>query len=328
MSKMQTSFLAVLAALLLQLPASSTSPQAENSFQKLDANLLINQLLSLSENSNRTTRSPNLIQLTQQILARNSSSGQQTQVNLLGLPITPSNQQPAARFWLNSSLSLTPKSTHNLSLASARQKWRHMESSMSESLNSLSNWMKSNLKLLDVLSVSMSCKLSLAELAEALSQQKIWASQMLDASAKLPSGLLEGTLSELGNFDECLAIEHQLEGPTGGQPRLTRGQYCSLQVKPPMLARPRHHTVCQRLPALSASSNQTSRVFRLLSQNSQQFLYVGLRLGLCTPDKCSQGDIQTILSSYLSDFELQVQVKSCQTRQESLKLDLVQQCIV
>lgn len=31
---------------------------------------------------------------------------------------------------------------------------------------------------------------------------------MLDATAKLPSGILSGNLNQFGDFDECLSVEH------------------------------------------------------------------------------------------------------------------------
>lgn len=31
---------------------------------------------------------------------------------------------------------------------------------------------------------------------------------MLDSSSKIPSGILTGNVRDLGNFDECLAVEH------------------------------------------------------------------------------------------------------------------------
>lgn len=47
-----------------------------------------------------------------------------------------------------------------------------------------------------------------------------------DASAKLPSGLLNGNVNQLGDFDQCLAVKQ----PDGE----VRGQYClaSIEIKP------------------------------------------------------------------------------------------------
>lgn len=52
---------------------------------------------------------------------------------------------------------------------------------------------------------------------------------MLDSSGKISGGLLEGTSSEFGDYDECLDII------VGGRPlpRAHKGSYCLLEIKPP-----------------------------------------------------------------------------------------------
>lgn len=128
---------------------------------------------------------------------------------------------------------------------------------------------------------------------------------MLDASAKLPSGILEGTLTELGNYDECLRI-------TSGKLNI-RGNYCTIQIKPPLPVRPRLHTICQRAFGTTNSNASTNKIIRHLVQHSHEFLYVGLRMGICVPSKCTKTDIQTLLSTYLNHHELTGDVRSCQT---------------
>ncbi|KAJ4443414.1 hypothetical protein ANN_05082 [Periplaneta americana] len=52
---------------------------------------------------------------------------------------------------------------------------------------------------------------------EALKRSK-WALQMLDSTSKLQSGLLQGSIIELGNFDECLEVDvHEEWGSFVGQ---------------------------------------------------------------------------------------------------------------
>lgn len=233
-------------------------------------------------------------------------------------------------------------------LSSVRQHWRHMESSISQSLNSIGDQLRQTLDELPASQqhqtvVSAECRKSLYELAEGLAAPtpKLWASQIYDASAKLPSGMLEGTLTELGHLDQCLEVSYQSEWlPTTRGEGLTSGQYCSLLIKPHLTMRPRFHTVCQRLGAplstsgLGATINGTQIAaawspFKLLSQNSHHFYYAGLRLGICTPSKCSRSDVQILLTSYLNKYQLIGQVKSCQFRpDEKPRFDFVQQCIM
>lgn len=234
-------------------------------------------------------------------------------------------------------------------LASVRSRWRLMEQSLGGVMNGAALDLRGTLEELlvqpaqassgnhhqqvpnQLRPVSLQCKQALIELMEALTDQELWASQMVDASAghlsSLPSGLLEGTLTDLGHYDECLAISHperraatRTPNTPTSPPSKSVGQYCSLLIKPPLLNRPRLHTVCRRLPSLSpllttsgtGSASAANATLKLLAQHSHQFYYAGLRLGICVPSRCSQMDIQQLLSSYLIRFELVGQVKHCQ----------------
>lgn len=215
--------------------------------------------------------------------------------------------------------------------SSIKHRWLRMESALGESVQLLGVDLKSTIdKLLSQAAVSQGCQRALASLSEALMKQQLWAAKFLDSSAtRIPSGFFEGTLTELGNFDQCLTI-----GETQTAEH-TAGQYCSLQIKPLIPSRPRLHTVCQRLTAPTSvqanSSAAKSRFQSLLAQNINQFHYAGLRLGVCMPSKCSKLDIQALLSSYLTKFELMGTVKSCQIGPASTdfleSLDSSQQCI-
>ncbi|KAG7196866.1 hypothetical protein KM043_014500 [Ampulex compressa] len=65
------------------------------------------------------------------------------------------------------------------------------------------------------------CQIVLANLANLTT----WAVRFYDSSGKFPSGLLAASVYELGNFDECLEIGHEVETTSD-----IRGQYCLNQV--------------------------------------------------------------------------------------------------
>nr|CAD7401225.1 unnamed protein product [Timema cristinae] len=60
-----------------------------------------------------------------------------------------------------------------------------------------------------------------------LKKYKLWALQMYDSSAKLPSGILRGNVNQLGDFDQCLSV-------MGSEPNtpteMIRGQYCLASI--------------------------------------------------------------------------------------------------
>lgn len=43
---------------------------------------------------------------------------------------------------------------------------------------------------------------------------------MLDATSKIQSGILEGNINDFGNYDECLAVDKEVEK------RHIKGKYC------------------------------------------------------------------------------------------------------
>ncbi|XP_018319862.1 nose resistant to fluoxetine protein 6-like isoform X2 [Agrilus planipennis] len=63
------------------------------------------------------------------------------------------------------------------------------------------------------------CQTQLNELWSSFINGEQWAWKMLDASSKIPSGYQEGNYRDLGNFDECININHQ------GRSTI-KGKYC------------------------------------------------------------------------------------------------------
>ncbi|GBN16628.1 hypothetical protein AVEN_120754-1 [Araneus ventricosus] len=80
--------------------------------------------------------------------------------------------------------------------------------------------------IVDQSSVSIECTESLARYVSDLVDIRSWAMEMFDATSKLPSGILEGTLSELGSYDQCLDIEV----PFRNESIEFQGQYCGVEV--------------------------------------------------------------------------------------------------
>lgn len=317
----------------LVLVLTQTVSSADLNEAKPISDLFIDQLL-LSAQLQRANSAPDPSSTNRSIINQPAASSSKPQVLSRGLLARQKPISAGQRLIGQPAKPAQPVA----SLASVRQRWSQMERSIGRSLSLWSAQLGATLdELAPLVNISTGCRLALGELVEGLAEQQLWAGQMVDASARLPAGLLEGTLTELGNFDQCLAISHRSEKSSVGD---VSGQYCTLQVKPQLIARPRLHTVCQRLPALTNSSTNQSTVWRAISQQSHQFYYVGLRLGVCAPSKCSRSSLQQLLAAYLAKFDLLGQVKSCQTLRadsddsskwsvaQSQQLDSVQLCIV
>ncbi|RWS15973.1 uncharacterized protein B4U79_13747 [Dinothrombium tinctorium] len=79
------------------------------------------------------------------------------------------------------------------------------------------------------------CSNSMLNFGAAMREKTSWAFKFLDSMGKIPSGLLEGTLSDFGNFDQCLDAEVTTEVSwIGVQPILYKGSYCLVEIEPPL----------------------------------------------------------------------------------------------
>uniref|UniRef100_T1KPX7 Nose resistant-to-fluoxetine protein N-terminal domain-containing protein n=1 Tax=Tetranychus urticae TaxID=32264 RepID=T1KPX7_TETUR len=124
---------------------------------------------------------------------------------------------------------------------------------------------------------------------------------VFDSSGKIPSGLLQGSWTDLGAFDECLA--------------LPSSQYCLVYSKIPLIWSRKYegffHPSNQQL--YNHDSNPTFH--RLISQYGHYFLQMNITTGICLPLGCSVDELRLLLISGLSSHNsgLQFDVDSCQT---------------
>lgn len=140
--------------------------------------------------------------------------------------------------------------------------------------------------------VSDACKSDIHLALSSLRQRQNWAVKLFNSWGKFPpSGLTRGTLTDFGDYDQCLSIENVITP-----------QYCLMDVSLPMPAMPRYHNYHQKPAILPELSNGTVRsqylstdtVFRHLEENASVFYYVYLKIGFCLPKNCRKKDIATI----------------------------------
>lgn len=77
--------------------------------------------------------------------------------------------------------------------------------------------------------VSTQCQKDSLEFIKSLKNFELWALKMYDASAKLPSGILNGNINQYGDFDQCLNVESKSKS--------FNGQYCLTHI---MVAMPKN----------------------------------------------------------------------------------------
>ncbi len=116
-----------------------------------------------------------------------------------------------------------------------------------------------------------------------------YSSIVLDATTKIPTGLLEGTIADYGEYEECLNIK-----VTEEEPLAITGKYCMTLISTPIPPKP--EILNFHKPILDVSQTSLENTIWELVANSLNLFYrsKGFRAGLCIPSTCSAQEIQSI----------------------------------
>lgn len=148
--------------------------------------------------------------------------------------------------------------------------------------------------------LSTECTLGLLKFIRGIKNLEPWAMRMFDASGKYPNGVLQGTRTDLGAFDEC--VETVVHDEYGNEN--VRGQYCNLQL------------YAGNKTDLDDYINRAMQMTHPRVEKFQEHAYESnvplLRLGLCMLDDCSEQDLQKLLRAVLPQA-LGVTVTNCVT---------------
>jgi hypothetical protein len=135
---------------------------------------------------------------------------------------------------------------------------------------------------------------------KALKLLEDWAFQMSNSWGKFPpTGILEGTVADFGDYDQCLAIEPNEV--------IAKSQYCLIDISLPLpKPMPIHQNFFHKVNVLPQFVNKSgNNVFIKLSKDASYFYWFYLRLGICTPNKCTKSDLEVMTEkSNLSFFML------------------------
>ncbi|XP_022672835.1 nose resistant to fluoxetine protein 6-like isoform X2 [Varroa destructor] len=137
--------------------------------------------------------------------------------------------------------------------------------------------------------------------------------QVMDAMGKPSSGLASGTIADLGNYDQCLAVE----APDGDQDIDFTGQYCTLYLNPrnvPFLKK-----IIYRFQENGEYVGRADPL-KWLSQD----LFLGIRIGICIPSKCSGDEIEYMIHTLLGKYGVKPTVTGCELLPHTEKAPLTQ----
>ncbi|CAK9800907.1 Nose resistant to fluoxetine protein 6 [Anthophora plagiata] len=129
---------------------------------------------------------------------------------------------------------------------------------------------------------------------------KLWALQMLDSSAKIPSGLLRGNVNQLGDFDECLGVMAHVK--LNDNTIKVQGKYCLANID----LYPSHPDM--KLPV---NMMQARAFIRGSMRDPGHFIpkFTTVNWALCLPAACSAEDAQNVLEQALSEYNSTAGIK-------------------
>lgn len=109
---------------------------------------------------------------------------------------------------------------------------------------------------------------------------------VLDSNGYLPSGLLSGTFTALGNYDQCLSI-HSSDYDIGGK-------YCLLKIRPTLPKKKKVIPFKDRIINLNNSLLNIKWIDEIFVKNLHYFYYYYIMIGICVPSTCDESDIKII----------------------------------
>lgn len=199
------------------------------------------------------------------------------------------------------------------------KKWRQMDKTLQTGIGSILKAIFPQIvAMASDAKVSGNCSGAILKWILSLKSMKTWAIKMLDAIGKPSAGLLEGSLTLFGNYKQCLDVrapdEDEIEIADGEFREYFRGQYCVLQIKPPLAAKPRFYSLNSTLTSLLRKSYKPYErtVYDDLSELAMAFHFVNIRADLCVPSLCSRDDIQRVADFLVSKLEMRARVQRCE----------------
>ncbi|CAG2112969.1 unnamed protein product [Medioppia subpectinata] len=174
-------------------------------------------------------------------------------------------------------------------------------------------------RIVSSVNVSAECRESVRNTLQSFEGLEDWAFQMLNSWGDFPpKGVMEGTITDFGDYDQCLSIEPNLS--------IGRSQYCLVDLEVPM-PKPlvseniNYFDIIDVLPkSVNKSSNN---IFVKLSRDASYFYFFFLRTGICTPDKCTKHDIKLMVHKSFLNTGLKLRNISCEVKTPN-KLNWVQ----
>lgn len=161
------------------------------------------------------------------------------------------------------------------------------------------------------LKLSSSCMSTFIKMFVDIRKLKLPVIKLLDSMAKPPYGLLRGTFSIMGDYDECLEVRATKKGEVAHtkQEEYYHGQYCMVELEFPRSIASTLDDYNNKRVNISAFGKLAPFIAEFSATNFAKN-YFTYKIGVCMPSTCSMEDLQEILGLVPVNF-LPMRVKHC-----------------
>ncbi|XP_037558575.1 nose resistant to fluoxetine protein 6 [Dermacentor silvarum] len=199
-----------------------------------------------------------------------------------------------------------PPTTTPDAAEAVRQSWAKVESMLKSTVDTqLRRLLPQMLRASGEAGMSPECQAANFKVMLGLRQLKSWAIRLLDSTGRPAAGTLEGTLSDFGNYDECLKI--RLVDEHTGEENF-RGKYCTLKFAAPMPPKPERLNYHQNI---FNTTLEEGGLLEDMARGAPYFYHLSPKLGICIPSACSGEDIESLINVVLKPMDWNATAINC-----------------
>ncbi|GIY47848.1 nose resistant to fluoxetine protein 6 [Caerostris darwini] len=203
--------------------------------------------------------------------------------------------------------------SENLTVA---EKWLNMESTLKSATNAaIKMALPYVIKASWEMKLSSQCMLDSMVLVSGLRNIKPWALKFIDSSAKSIDGLMVGTMSSLGVYEECLGIKVINERGREKGKLLFTGQYCTIELRPPLPPKAKFYGTEEIIPELKNISERGT-VIGEAAKFASMFYLMPIKLGICVPSGCTLEDINQVTQLLTKSLSINAKASRCEIKEE------------
>ncbi|KAF8782090.1 Nose resistant to fluoxetine protein 6 like protein [Argiope bruennichi] len=196
------------------------------------------------------------------------------------------------------------------------EKWQNMEKNLKKATSEVIKMALPHImKASENLNISSQCLLETMKLVMGLKNLKPWAFKFIDSSAKMVDGLLVGSVSSLGVYDECLNTEVKSEKGKNKEDVIFRGKYCTIDIKPSLPPKAKFYWMHETIPELR-NLTLSGTVMGEMAKYAAFFYFISLKMSICVPSGCMVEDIDQVAQMLGNYLMLEVKTSRCEVKED------------